>query len=864
MLSLLAQMTILLTGETGGVSGRQVSPILPTLSGIQIQEMGYRAVTHAGRACFPKDLGSFEQFLTRRVKRKLENKTKLLRWRQSWFVTDHVKPELLDRLGAKDLTSHDAQWEVWSVGNQVLRCVAVGDAIENAKLANNLGLWEIRWSAQTELPRIGLFIEIARPLGDGSRRLHQIRKLREQRPDLLWFDLGSLLEGRSIIRDGLDLQRTLTVQELHSVPPQLLLPSPQDLAAGMDHLLQELRPGGTQILQTSKAPPAPGRVRSWRHTQDGQRILVLGLGDAPEEVGVKQAIEEILTQAESDEWVILLSRQTTHLHPWIHDPRIAMIAVPGSLRLGPFKGSWQRGHASSGGPLLMQVAPNRLLTVTLGEKGKLEFVSNAIDERIPADPKLARQVNLIRHTLYPDLNRTAIPAGKIGSGTHLKGSRTGVLLAHTILRAADADAVLLPPLEDDRPLPGPLSRMRLRSQLRIPGYLVRRRVEGRDLLKAAAAFGNAQLTSREKITAEAPVMLVTTADLANQLAKALGPKAGTYALQLKDGHLIPLPSTSSQLPTSLRDLGVTLIEGQLLWDRPDLSTLERRVAMLLEPPKPRSAFRFRIDRLSLSIQEVSLRAPAERRAPEDPRANSPTRLSVGSQFDLRIEQPWHHLVASVRTLGEYRRETFPAENGEEAIDKEAVDDLKGIFEVAARSGNYRPFGNVGVDSEFTAGIPGQVSPARRQMLTSIDAGLMLPKRGVLHEARLSATALRDLSDAFNQEPSTNRTETHWRFGLSGLADFRRQLPVGSIRLLLGARLFLPETEPQPNTLLWAFSERIEYAFPLAGGLNLKTYFEHLSWRTHLANPAPTFADTWLSGGLSLDFARVLRPFAGLF
>ena len=62
MLSLLAQMTILLTGETGGVSGRQVSPILPTLSGIQIQEMGYRAVTHAGRACFPKDLGSFEHF----------------------------------------------------------------------------------------------------------------------------------------------------------------------------------------------------------------------------------------------------------------------------------------------------------------------------------------------------------------------------------------------------------------------------------------------------------------------------------------------------------------------------------------------------------------------------------------------------------------------------------------------------------------------------------------------------------------------------------------------------------------------------------------------------------------------------------
>jgi hypothetical protein len=151
------------------------------------------------------------------------------------------------------------------------------------------------------------------------------------------------------------------------------------------------------------------------------------------------------------------------------------------------------------------------------------------------------------------------------------------------------------------------------------------------------------------------------------------------------------------------------------------------------------------------------------------------------------------------------------------------------------------------------------------MLATVDAGLILPKYKALHEARLSATALRDYGQALASAPTTaTSTPPEWRFGLTGLVDLRRQTSFGSLRLLLGARLFLPETEPQPNTLLWSFSERLEYAFPLAGGLNLKAYFEHLSWRTHVANPAPRFADTWLNGGLSLDFSRVLRPLAGLF
>ena len=203
---------------------------------------------------------------------KLENKTKLLRWRQSWFVTDHVKPELLDRLGAKDLTSHDAQWEVWNVMGT--KCCVVSLSVTQSRTLNSQTIWVCGKSVGR--------LKQSYPASACSSKSPD--RWAMEAADCIKSQTARTAAGPTLVRpwqftraavhhrDGLDLQRTLTVQELHSVPPQLLLPSPQDLAAGMDHLLQELRPGGTQILQTSKAPSAPGRVRSWRHTQDGQRI----------------------------------------------------------------------------------------------------------------------------------------------------------------------------------------------------------------------------------------------------------------------------------------------------------------------------------------------------------------------------------------------------------------------------------------------------------------------------------------------------------------------------------------------------------------------------------------------------------------
>ena len=123
MLSLFAQLSILLTGETGGVSGRQVDPVLPTLTDARVQKAGYHTVTHRGRACFPKNLADFARFLETGSSRTLGDSATMLRWRHSWFVVDKPSPELLHRLGATEAAQQSARWERWSDGEVTLRCI---------------------------------------------------------------------------------------------------------------------------------------------------------------------------------------------------------------------------------------------------------------------------------------------------------------------------------------------------------------------------------------------------------------------------------------------------------------------------------------------------------------------------------------------------------------------------------------------------------------------------------------------------------------------------------------------------------------------------------------------------------------------
>ena len=59
----LASLSLLLTADSDGVSGRQFVPILQTLQGVRLDRTGYAAATLEGRACLTEELKAFQQQL---------------------------------------------------------------------------------------------------------------------------------------------------------------------------------------------------------------------------------------------------------------------------------------------------------------------------------------------------------------------------------------------------------------------------------------------------------------------------------------------------------------------------------------------------------------------------------------------------------------------------------------------------------------------------------------------------------------------------------------------------------------------------------------------------------------------------------
>ena len=70
----LASLSLLITADSDGVSGRQFVPILPTLADIQIDRSGYSVATFGGRACLSHDLKAFQRRLKLPLKRTVTEK----------------------------------------------------------------------------------------------------------------------------------------------------------------------------------------------------------------------------------------------------------------------------------------------------------------------------------------------------------------------------------------------------------------------------------------------------------------------------------------------------------------------------------------------------------------------------------------------------------------------------------------------------------------------------------------------------------------------------------------------------------------------------------------------------------------------
>ena len=141
----------------------------------------------------------------------------------------------------------------------------------------------------------------------------------------------------------------------------------------------------------------------------------------------------------------------------------------------------------------------------------------------------------------------------------------------------------------------------------------------------------------------------------------------------------------------------------------------------------------------------------------------------------------------------------------------------------------------------------------------------MPKTGRLHEARLAATGSQDLTRALAaDDPTPLEPLPGWRLAVTAQADWRHKAGDVQARLILDGRYYLPEVEPLPNTLLWAIGERLELDVPFAGGVRAAVVLAHTVWRTHDTSTPSPWGDHQFTAGLSLEFKRIMRPFAGIY
>ena len=854
----LTSISILLTADSEGVSGRQFTPLLPTLSSARLVQSGYTATTLGGRACRADRLEPLQRTLKAPAQRLETTSVWALRTPVSWVIAPRQSRALSKQLGFA------GQWfaatlETWrGYAGAPIACVVLNSsqAARAPSLDQDLARWEIRWSAQAEYEGLGTLWEIARPIGDGARRLYRLEQLRKENPLRTWVSLGNLLEGWSWVRDGPSLHRATTLDSLQGKGPEYLVLGPADAVTPAATLAAELERLGSRTLNTFERTLRPDNMAA-RLVDSHQRLALIAQTDvgaplAPSALSKRldQVLERLTAEGTIDR-VIFVARNVQTVAPLLNDPRIQLVVLPGGLSLKPRQGSFTiptqaEAQRRRQPPAVVRIPSNGVTELAL-EGSQASLHVHLIDEETPQIEPIARRVNALRHQLYPQLTQELLPARPGGpyKPEHLIDLAAGVLLP-----AAHADALVLPPIRSMLPLLGGLSRLDLLARLSNPSPMVSLTVDG-GALSAALKDQGLYWRSRERLTAGRPLRLVTTEAIAEQLKGRLGSRS-RMRLHRDGERIIPSTSSSATLPRLL----LPLLEARR--SRNDQ-------ARLFELPAARQRAVLRIDRFQLSAFNQELRAPSAHRTLEDPRTNQPSRTSLGGHADLRLIQPIDRVELNLRGTAAYTRDLFGEDEGVAALDKESLDDWTLTAEIIRATGKVRPFTNALWDSEWTAGDPTTELDSPRQRRLELNIGVSVPKTGRLHEARLAATGSQDLTRALAaDDPTPLEPLPGWRLAVTAQADWRHKAGDVQARLILDGRYYLPEVEPLPNTLLWAIGERLELDVPFAGGVRAAVVLAHTVWRTHDTSTPSPWGDHQFTAGLSLEFKRIMRPFAGIY
>lgn len=659
------------------------------------------------------------------------------------------------------------------------------------------GATEPEWKLDRFEVRLGLALEledergrqtldlIGIPTEDAARRFRRLETLRNKL-NAIYVDAGAFVDGSSTVREGqLSLHRPLGFEILKRLKPTALVPGHNELVAGAEHFLQEVKKYQLPYLATNWTAKNPA-------LELPKYIIVeVPTSSAAAKVAFLGALDPLLAQSAEklsaeeitiDDPVSSLNRAVSDLRSLADPPDVIIVLtiagdeVRRDLEAGLRGVDLIIGEPDRRNPRAKKLevevssapedtAPLSALPIfgissaelSLRAKddrytlSKIAVRPHRTNENTPPDAQVVAAVTKTRAAVYPALDHPLLAAPPGGPLDTIGDGEWAHLVCETVRDTSDADVVLLAELPHIPRIPGPQTELMVADRLGVLDELERHYVPGfllTDLLREAR--GVVTTACGGQIGMKAPLVLgrgidpdalysVVTTDRTRLLH--LGPllaATDTHRLLDRTGPY-PVLSESGE-PLTLRGAVIGALKALAAESSGGLAPLE--VFDTLSALEKSPLWMFRMTRASARVERFEGIEDDRFAMIPETLATAVSSLTIGVELDASL------IYDAPSILGELRaRSTYARIKLEEMPRQELADDLKlsssaALPGLSGTFGPFRlmPFAEVLLDTELTV-----EDDRPRQKDLFFTGGGALTAETILRSFRLGGFVLRDLA-----------------------------------------------------------------------------------------------------------------------
>ncbi|MFO0727515.1 MAG: hypothetical protein U1E65_27305 [Myxococcota bacterium] len=660
-----------------------------------------------------------------------------------------------------------------------------------AELDWSLGHFEFARALRLQLERDGKAEELdvlGFPKNDAARRFRLLDSARRSNEPTLVVDAGSFVDGTSRGRGRLSMLRPLAFEMLTRLHPSALVPGESELIDGAAQFLKEAKVAKLAYLATnwSAQDPALALPRSIevriRTAEGAVRIAFLGLLDPALSVSIPKLVEEeveltdpveaaqhevarLRAQSPPPDAIVVLTTATPALIETLRSELVDVDAIIGSGT--PSDARVERSSVELLSPSessragawipLSGVGRASLRFSPRGRPSRLIGISTAYARSrltVEPDPRVVELLARSRRELYPRLDRPLIAAFPGDPLRAISEEEWRRLVCEAVHARTQADVVMLPALPSIDPTPGPLSEIAVSERLSVLDHLAVASLAGEDLLDllrdppeyTPLVCGAQTKRTSPKVDGRAIAKGQSYRIVTTDRALLLGLKERLE--DGADGDLLALGGVENLEeggePVSLREAVLSTLRERRAPEAVAIASLLDHDAAPLPP-----AWMLLIDGLSLRLERFQGAEASAFSSVPDAQVTAPSSLSLGAAVDARLTYDDPALGAELRTRLRYQRLALGGQEAKEtddAIRLAIAASLPG-FDFAIGPARWMPYGELALDTEFTAGSGAADDPTTdRRAEFSAALGLSL-KDGPLDRLRVGAFVLRDFARA---------------------------------------------------------------------------------------------------------------------